>query len=504
MSLLRRRVHAAALSRVAALVVGSWLTVGAPSSVAGEAAMAAEPAGSARSVVADAKAASTSVVRRATLIVHDLDASRRFYRDVLGFEVWLENNGKVTADSLPSEAPLGAPSRFLIMKGKHPWIGMIGLLEYGGPRSLPKTPPRLYPGDAVLMIETDDVQAVYRRMQAAGTPILKPPKTQEVTGAGGVRWDATFLFAWDPDGHLLEINQRGPIRKPTAAVASGADGVASGEVTLRREFFDGRYGQLHLRRALPRQTAGLAAPIVLLHQTPLSGRMFSELLPVLGRSRLVLAPDTPGYGESAGPAEPPAVADYAEALHELIAAQKEPVDLVGYHTGALLAAEIAARHPESVRRLVLISMPFFDAERRAGLRTNTALAEDGSALLTEWKSTMSVRPAGQSLEQAARLVAEKQRAGTRASYAMAALAAYDAAPMLRSIRVPTALIAPRDGLATQTAAAAALIPGSTLLEMPQWSYGFFDADPAGATRAILEALDAPAANQPGPANQPGL
>jgi len=253
---------------------------------------------------------------------------------------------------------------------------------------------------------------------------------------------------------------------------------------------------LHLRRAMPRQTTGIVPPVMLLYQTPLLGRMFSELLPELGRSRLVLAPDTPGYGESAGPAEPPTVADYADALHELIAEQKEPVDLLGYHTGALLAAQIAARHPESVRRLVLISMPFFDTERRANLRTLTPLAEDGSALLAEWKSTMSVRPAGQSLEQAARLVAEKQRAGTRATFAMAALAAYDAEPMLRSIRVPTILIAPKDGLAANTAAAAALIPGAKLVEMPQWSYGFFDADPAAATRVILEALDSPLPKQP--------
>ncbi|MBM4238605.1 MAG: alpha/beta fold hydrolase [Gammaproteobacteria bacterium] len=499
MPLLRRRVHAATLRPISALVVGSWLTLCALFFAASSATTRAE------STRTESKDSAQSVVRRAALIVHDLDASRRFYQDILGFEVWLENNGKVTADSLPSEAPLGANSRFLIMKGKHPWIGMVGLLEYGASRPLPKTPQRLRPGDAILMIETDDVYAVYRRMQAAGTPILKPPKTQEVTGAGGVRWDATFLFAWDPDGHLLEVNQRGPVRKsepaePSPAAAAGAPGaraVASAEVMLRREFFDGRHGQLHLRRAMPRQTTGLVPPVVLLHQTPLSGRMFSELLPELGRSRLVLAPDTPGYGESAGPAAPPSVADYADALHDLIADQKEPVDLVGYHTGALLAAEIAVRHPESVRRLVLISMPFFDTERRASLRTVTPLAEDGSALLAEWKSTMSVRPLGQSLEQAARLVAEKQRAGTRASYAMAALASYDAAPMLRSIRVPTILIAPKDGLAANTAAAAALIPGSKLIDMPQWSYGFFDADPAGTARVILEALDKPSGDQPG-------
>lgn len=429
-----------------------------------------------------------SVVRRTTLIVHDADASVRFYRDILGFEVWLTNAGKVTPGSLPSDAPPGAPSRFIIMKGKHPWIGMVGLLEYGGPRAAPAAPPsRLVPGDAVLMLETDDVQAVYRRMQAAGTPVLRPPRTEEVTGAGGARWDATFLFAWDPDGHLLEINQRGPMKAGAAGPAAGTPADAP---TVRRGFFDGRYGQLHLRRAAPVRAAGPHAPVVLLHQTPLSGRMFSELLPELARDRIVLAPDTPGYGESAGPAAPPSLGGYAEALHEFIAEQKEPVDLVGYHTGALIAAEIAARHPRSVRRLVLVSVPLFDAGRRAKLRTTAPLEEDGSALLAEWRSTMSVRPPGQSLEQAARIVAEKQRAGSRAGFAMAAVAGFDAAPTLRAIRVPTVVVRPKDGLWDDSAAAAALIPGARLVDAPQWGYGLFDADPAGTARAIREALDA--------------
>lgn len=426
----------------------------------------------------------TSVVRRATLIVHDLEASIRFYRDVLGFEVWLRNEGKVTAESLPSTAPRGSPSRFVIMKGKHPWIGMVGLLEYGGSQTPKSLRRELHPADVVMMIETDDVATVYRRMQAAGTPILRPPKTQEVVGAGGSRWQATFLFAWDPDGHLLEINQRGPLTVQPAATSTPS--------SIRREFFDGRYGQLHLRRGAPQRAFGTLTPVVLLHQTPLSGRMFSELLPELARDRLVLAPDTPGYGESAGPATAPALADYAAALHDLIAEQKEPVDLVGYHTGALIAAAIAERYPQSVRRLVLVSVPLFDAAQRARLRTETTISEDGSTLLAEWRSTMSVRPAGQSLEQAARIVAEKQRAGSRAGFAMAAIAAEDGAALLHRLRVPTVIVRPRDGLWENGAMAAALLPGTRLVDAPQWGYGFFDADPAGVARLLREILDAPA------------
>ncbi len=425
-----------------------------------------------------------SLVRRTTLIVHDIDASIRFYRDVLGFELWLENRGQVSAGSLPSNAALGGPSRFAIMKGRHPWVGMVGLLQYGDPRPLPALPRKLVPGDAVLMIETTQLDAIYERMQRAGTVIHKPPQTSEVTGAGGARWLATFLFAWDPDGHMLEINQRGPV------VASAAAQTAPpGRVT--REYVPIRYGQLHRRRALPASPVGMHAPVVLLHQTPLSGRMFSELLPVLGRDREVQAPDTPGYGESDSPPNVISIGDYADALHDALGELREPIDLVGYHTGALIAAEYAARYPKDVRRLVLISMPLFSAERRGQLNTTSLLTADGSHLLGEWRSTMSVRPPGQSLEQAARIVAEKQRAGLRAGWAMAAVAAYDPTERLKLIRAPTTLIRPRDGLWEAGAEAAALIPGAVLVDAPQWGFGLFDADPEGVAGAIRAALDRP-------------
>jgi pimeloyl-ACP methyl ester carboxylesterase/catechol 2,3-dioxygenase-like lactoylglutathione lyase family enzyme len=429
----------------------------------------------------------SSLVRRTTLIVHDIDASIRFYRDVLGFELWLENRGKVTASSLPADVPPGSPSRFAIMKGRHPWVGMIGLLQYGEARPAPPVPARIHPSDTVLMLETHDLAGTYARMQRSGTPIYRAPETSEVTGAGGARWTATFLFAFDPDGHILEINQRSPAAATGIAAVTAAAG--GGDVRIRREFFDGRYGQLHLRRAEPRQPLGMHAPVVLLHQSPLSGRMFSEFLPQIARDRTVLALDTPGYGESDGPPSPVTLGDYAEALHDAIAELKEPVDLVGYHTGALIAAEIAARYPKSVRRLVLISVPVFSAERRRTLSTTTALAEDGAPLLAEWKSTMSVRPPGQSLELAARIVAEKQRAGSRAAWAMAAVQAYDPEPRLRLVTVPTTIIRPKDGLWDAGAVAAQLIPGARLIDAPQWAFGLFDAAPAEVAALLRTALD---------------
>ena len=148
------------------------------------------------------------MVRRTTLLVHDIDASIAFYRDILDFTVWYESTGARNESSLPYDEPIGAPTRFAIMKGRDPWIGMVGLLQYGDARPLPPPPSRLEPGDTVLMLETRDVDGIYRRMRRAGTPILREPKSSEVRGADGATWTARFLFAFDPDGHLLEINER--------------------------------------------------------------------------------------------------------------------------------------------------------------------------------------------------------------------------------------------------------------------------------------------------------
>ena len=472
MPVLRRRIHAAEVAPVKtglATALLCALLLGAGYSDA------AGPSSS-----ADAG----SIVRRTTLIVGDIDASIRFYRDVLGFELWLENRGKVSPSSLPSGLPVGSPSRFAIMKGRHPWVGMVGLLQYGAASAAKPPPARVVPGDTVLMIETTQLDAIYQRMQRAGTPIHRKPETSEVTGAGGARWTATFLFAFDPDGHLLEINQRGPV---TQAVAPA--GPTPPAVRVQRSFVTARTGQLHLRRAAPAQGLGMRPPVVLLHQTPLSGRMFSEFLPYIARDRVVYAPDTPGYGESDPPAAVPQLGDYSDALHDFISDLKEPVDLVGYHTGALIAAEYAARYPDEVRRLVLISMPLFTPERRAALSTVTAQAEDGSSLLTEWRSTMSVRPPGQSVEQAARIVAEKQRAGLRAGWAMSAVQGYEPEPRLKLIRQPTTIIRPKDGLWDAGAAAAKLIPGARLVDAPQWGFGLFDAYPEDVAQAVRESLD---------------
>jgi pimeloyl-ACP methyl ester carboxylesterase len=264
---------------------------------------------------------------------------------------------------------------------------------------------------------------------------------------------------------------------------------------IRRAYLDGPFGQLHVRIAEPAGSRRGKPPLVLLHQTPLSGRMFERALPLLAAGRTVIAVDTPGYGESDRPANRPTLAEYGDAIVQaLVPRFGRRFDWLGYHTGAVIAADLAARRREAVRKLVLVSFPLFDQARRDKLLAQMAApespyADDGSHLPPLWTGTFGVRPPGQSLDDVARIVAEKQRPGRFREWALRSAMEVDLAPLLKRIARPTLVLAPEDGLQAETARAAELVPGSRLLRAPDLRHGLFDAAPARIAELVLPFLD---------------
>lgn len=282
------------------------------------------------------------------------------------------------------------------------------------------------------------------------------------------------------------LDRRGLLRLAGLAAAGWAipalalpDPAISG---LRRAYLSGPFGQLHIRIAEPLQRLSKRPPLLLFHQTPLSGRMFERLLPHLADGRVAIAVDTPGYGESDRPDQRPTLAAYGDAILAALApAYGRRFDLLGYHTGAAIAVDLAARR-RAVRRLVLVSVPLFDAPRRAALLAqldagNEAFAADGSHLLKQWSGSYAVKAEAQSIEDIARLVAEKQRAGRHNEWALRSAMELDLAPLLDQIRQPALVIAPHDGLEAGSAAASVRM-GARLIDRPDWRYGLFDAAPA--------------------------
>ena len=122
---------------------------------------------------------------------------------------------------------------------------------------------------------------------------------------------------------------------------------------------------------------GTGDPVfVLIHGIGMGRSVFADLVSHLDDAAEVIAIDLPGYGEAP---EPPRVLTM-ERTADLVAAYLRsnagrPAVLVGHSMGAQVAIEIAARHPESAARLVLVG-PTVDPAARTAPRQVARLLRD--------------------------------------------------------------------------------------------------------------------------------
>jgi pimeloyl-ACP methyl ester carboxylesterase len=105
---------------------------------------------------------------------------------------------------------------------------------------------------------------------------------------------------------------------------------------------------------------GSGSPVVLLHGGSGSWTHWARNIEALVSSgRQVLVPDLPGFGDSATPPQghdADALPPWLEVgLNQLLGLQ--PIDLVGFSFGGLVAGLLAARQRQPVRRLVLVGAP---------------------------------------------------------------------------------------------------------------------------------------------------
>jgi pimeloyl-ACP methyl ester carboxylesterase len=125
-------------------------------------------------------------------------------------------------------------------------------------------------------------------------------------------------------------------------------------VRTRRAYFDCRFGQLHVRTAFP-TTGGFDEQVTLfcLHADQSSSRAFTRFLPEIADVRSAYAPDLPGLGES-DPSPTSSANEAAAAISDLADDLRlRQIDVLGVHSGARAALDLAAARPALVRRLVL-------------------------------------------------------------------------------------------------------------------------------------------------------
>lgn len=105
---------------------------------------------------------------------------------------------------------------------------------------------------------------------------------------------------------------------------------------------------------------GEGSPLVLLHGAlSATGTSFGAILPDLARSRRVIAVEQQAHGRTADVERPLTIEQMAEDTVALLRhLGVERADLFGYSLGAGIALQIAIRHPERVRRVVLASVTY--------------------------------------------------------------------------------------------------------------------------------------------------
>lgn len=167
-------------------------------------------------------------------------------------------------------------------------------------------------------------------------------------------------------------------------------------MTIRRAFADLSVGQVHYAACGDAN----APAVLLLHQSPRSWAEYREVLPLLGARYRAIAMDTAGFGDSADGGVPASIAQWARVASELLDALGiARADVVGHHTGGVIAVELAAAFPARVRSLVLSSTPYTGEAFRIARAERppideVAPSEDGSHLAALWQKRQGFYPEG--------------------------------------------------------------------------------------------------------------
>jgi pimeloyl-ACP methyl ester carboxylesterase len=122
---------------------------------------------------------------------------------------------------------------------------------------------------------------------------------------------------------------------------------SEGAISSRDEVVDGV--KLHYL------TAGHGTPLILLHGYAETSRMWRPIMPELAKRFMIIAPDLPGIGDSAIPADGLDMKTSAIRIHAL--SQKlgiQKAEVVGHDIGLMVAYAYAAMYPSETQKLVLM------------------------------------------------------------------------------------------------------------------------------------------------------
>ena len=211
-------------------------------------------------------------------------------------------------------------------------------------------------------------------------------------------------------------------------------------MSIGRGYIATSFGQVHYRYA---GTPG-APVLLLLHQTPSTSAMYEPMMRALSPHFRLIAPDTPGMGMSDASGDDLTIPGLAKAIGEFL----DELGVVrcyvfGHHTGASIAAELAAQQPSLVQAIALSGPPLLTRDMREklpSLASSFDVREDGQHLASMWQRIRD-KDHDAPLEIIERETINGLRLGDRYGAAYDAVIEHDIAAAMTSLECPALVFA---------------------------------------------------------------
>ena len=219
------------------------------------------------------------------------------------------------------------------------------------------------------------IQRLKTRPEAGRT--IKAKVAMDVTDGEG--WTVSFdqgdtalSFGADPDSHLVVSGTSETLAGIVDGTVWGIEAFVDGRLTVRKNLalslrlsslFDHGESQFHVANDVLANglntfyiEAGAGTPVLLLHGLGATNTSFLPTFLDLCRDHRVIAPDLPGFGESAKPVrsyDPEFYAKWVVGLLDELGIER--AHLVGNSMGGRVAIETALSTPERVDKLALLA-----------------------------------------------------------------------------------------------------------------------------------------------------
>ncbi|KAK5123605.1 hypothetical protein LTR85_002643 [Meristemomyces frigidus] len=234
--------------------------------------------------------------------------------------------------------------------------------------------------------------------------------------------------------------------------------------TVKKAYIDLPSGQqIHYRYVLPTSSAK-SQPIIYLHKSASSSVSFEKLMSHYAVQGFAgYAPDMPGFGQSFDPTE-----EDVKAIHEQGtkwftdifltvfeklgicngASSSSPPHIIGHHSGASLATQIAATNPQMLASICLVGATVIGYEERLAMKalfltTFNEPVPDGSHLLKTWEylDNMGI---GDDLALRQREVIDHVRAWRGRNLIYGAVWDQDSEGLFKQVQCPVLVLCARD------------------------------------------------------------